>query len=95
MGGMGMQGGMQMGGMQGQQGFGGQGMGGMQMGGMRPQNPQMQGMQGGMGMVRFYLFNCLVPASRFITPRASKVLASKGWEAWACRVAWAWYVFIY
>jgi hypothetical protein len=32
-----------------QQGFGGQGMGGMQMGGMMP---QMQGMQGGMGMVR-------------------------------------------
>jgi hypothetical protein len=57
-------GGMQMGGMQGQQGFGqqgmagmqgqhgfgGQGMGGMQMGGMMP---QMQGMQGGMGMVRW------------------------------------------
>jgi hypothetical protein len=42
-------GGMQMGGMQGQQGFGGQGMGGMQMSGMMP---QMQGMQGGMGMVR-------------------------------------------
>jgi hypothetical protein len=40
--------------MQGQQGFGGQGMGGMQMGGMRP---QMQGMQGGMGMVRQ---NCLL-----------------------------------
>jgi hypothetical protein len=38
-----------MGGMQAQQGFGGQGMGGMQMGGMMP---QMQGMHGGMGMVR-------------------------------------------
>jgi hypothetical protein len=38
-----------MGGMQGQQGFGGPGMAGMQMGGMMP---QMQGMQGGMGMVR-------------------------------------------
>jgi len=36
-----------------------------------------------------------VLASRSTTPRASKVLASKGWEAWACRVAWAWCVFIY
>jgi stromal membrane-associated protein len=49
-------GGQGMGGMQGQQGFGGQGMGGMQMGGMRP---QMQGMQGGMGMGMVRL-NCLL-----------------------------------
>ena len=49
-------GGQGMGGMQGQQGFGGQGMGGMQMGGMRP---QMQGMQGGMGMVRQTVY-CLI-----------------------------------
>jgi len=44
-------GGQGMEGMQGQQGFGGQGMEGMQMGGRRP---QMQGMQGGTGMVRLH-----------------------------------------
>ena len=69
-------GGQGMGGMQGQQGFGGQGMGGMQMGGMRS---QMQGMQGGMGMVRLH---CLLFDHFCLLMTACR---ARTW--WACAVS--------